>query len=228
MRWLPWPAESRATPRSARVASSVTRSVVGSIFGPIAGISRQAAVTTSPVIMRRTSRSWALAWSPPVGNGEAVITAVGLWTHSPLLTSQSRAFLRTPGTPCAYSGLTRSRASDAATACAGRRRGGGVASSPSRSGLKCGSAPMSAVAAGPSQKASAERSTAPLEERARRLPERARSLMGDGTRPGRADEGGRTGAGGEGRGGRTDGSQGGSEASERCWSGRLSVARCDA
>ncbi len=31
--------------------------------------------------------------------------ATGLFRNSPLLTNQSSAFLSTPGTPCAYSGL---------------------------------------------------------------------------------------------------------------------------
>ena len=40
-----------------------------------------------------------------VARADALISATGLSTSSPLPTTQSSAFFMTPGTPCAYSGL---------------------------------------------------------------------------------------------------------------------------
>lgn len=70
--------------------------------------------------------------------GDALMSATGFSYSSPLLTSQSSAFFRVPGTPCAYSGLEM-RTPLLASNCERNSltAGGGV--SVSRSGLKCGS-----------------------------------------------------------------------------------------
>ncbi|MDZ8028030.1 MAG: hypothetical protein RMX97_25535 [Nostoc sp. DedQUE11] len=43
--------------------------------------------------------SQARAFEPPNSEGDALIVATGLFTNSPDKTSQSSAFLRTPGIP---------------------------------------------------------------------------------------------------------------------------------
>jgi hypothetical protein len=58
--------------------------------------------TTCADITVSVSASDAQAW---VALGDALISATGFSASSPLPTTQSRAFLRTPGTPWAYSGL---------------------------------------------------------------------------------------------------------------------------
>src|SRR5262245_49678747 len=69
---------------------------------------------------------------------EAFTRATGLSTSSPLPTTQSSAFFRTPGTPCAYSGLETKTASADRSAARNSQTGvGGV--SVSRSGLNGGS-----------------------------------------------------------------------------------------
>ena len=73
---------------------------------------------------------------------EAFRRATGLSTSSPLPTTQSSAFFRTPGTPCAYSGLDSKTASADLRAARNAATGiGGV--SVSRSGLNGGSWPNS-------------------------------------------------------------------------------------
>lgn len=55
------------------------------------------------LIIPRVSKRDLIASSPPVGRGDALITAVGLLINSPEETIQSSAFFNTPGTPFAYS-----------------------------------------------------------------------------------------------------------------------------
>src|SRR5215813_7656182 len=69
-----------------------------------------------------------------VARGEALKSATGFSYNSPLATSQSRAFLRTPGTPWAYSGLEIITPADLAS-CE-RKSLTAFGASLSRSGLK--------------------------------------------------------------------------------------------
>jgi len=83
-----------------------------------------------------------------------------------------------PVTPCAYSGLAISRASDAATAACSARTGSG--SDGSRSGLKSGKSPtprkiVNSISGG--ARRCAARSNAELMDAARRLPEMPKTFM---------------------------------------------------
>ncbi len=140
---------------------------------PGASGSRTDAASTTVADMVRSvsmSEAWAM-WARVV----AFTTATGSPGTSGPLTSQSSAFFSAPGTPWAYSGLQITNAS--APAMAARHRataGGGVAPSPSRSGLNAGrsarpSKRVTRTCDGAS--AATASSTAPFDDTARRLPD---------------------------------------------------------
>ena len=72
-----------------------------------------------------------------VAEKDVLIDATGLFMSSPVPTIQSSAFLRTPGSPWAYSGVEKSTASDCCSWSLKSCTGSGLVSS--MSGLKCGS-----------------------------------------------------------------------------------------
>ena len=109
---------ARALSSKARLDVSCTTSST-SKFLPFSGIVMHASVTirASIVLMVSIRAAWAIVARP-----DAFKQATGFCMNSPLATTQSRAFLITPVTPCAYSGLAirtasvrRSAARNAAT-----------------------------------------------------------------------------------------------------------------
>jgi len=90
------------------VASATMRSTSGDL--PASGTVIDASCTTYADMTDSVSANDAQAW---VARADVLIKAIGLFTSSPLLTTQSSAFFNTPGTPCAYSGLDITTASHA-------------------------------------------------------------------------------------------------------------------
>lgn len=132
---------------------------------------------TSADIVRSVSASESCAWNDC---DDGLTSATGIPGNSKLLTSQSSAFLREPGTPCAYSGVEMSSASASPTRCRNSATDGWATSpSRSRSGLKWGSvsSPAQLETVTPGGATSAAACTiAELDDAARRLPEIARII----------------------------------------------------
>src|ERR1041385_9026028 len=132
--------------------------------------------TTLADITLSVSVSDAWAYVP---RDDALKSATGLSTRSPLPTTQSRAFFNAPGTPWAYSG-TENATPSAVSSLDRRSFTAGDTISPSRSGLNCGRSPSPSyrVTSTPGgAKTAAAWRRAVFEEEARRLPDIARTLM---------------------------------------------------
>lgn len=89
---------SRTTLSSCSVSESDTSPLAFSFLLTVGTMSFALSGTLAPNAVS-VNRSAACALSPPVINGEALITATGLPQKSPEDTVQSSAFLREPGTP---------------------------------------------------------------------------------------------------------------------------------
>src|SRR4030095_15747521 len=98
---------SRAEHNKLERSTSSTMSVESQVL-PCRGIVRDASRITQADMVVRISSNEAQAC---VARHDALMSATGLPTSSPLPTTQSSAFFNTPGTPCAYSGLAITTAS---------------------------------------------------------------------------------------------------------------------
>ena len=135
-----------------------------------------ASETMRPDIVLIVSDSAACAC---VARGDALMSAIGLFTNSSPPTNQSSAFFITPVTPCAYSGLA--IITPSAIFSLARRSMTEAGSLPSRSGLKNGRPPSpsyTAISIPSGAKAAAARSNAVFRDVSLRLPEIARICIG--------------------------------------------------
>lgn len=121
--------------RKTHDSSSLATMACASVLLLPSAITIDAASTTFVIITDNVSFKELRAYVPC---GDARSKATSFFINSPLLTTQSSAFFRQPGTPCTYSGLQISTPSHSRKTA--RKRCTASISSP-RSGLKCGKSP---------------------------------------------------------------------------------------